>query len=242
MPRLLGEVENMDKLVSFLVESNPPNEVYVDIISFFYHAVNYKFENDFIINSRYALDTIDRIDKVTSDKDVVAVGKYVIAEILEKFSNGVSVDPTFVQSMYLEITHGNTKQVEQFMDKTLFKDLGLQLVNGDIGVLQNWPLRDPTWASYKWETNDESWKPYVHQVRIPMETTLLDRSPGQPLSHAVYIESDFLPLEQHSKIVTTYDLVGSPDESEWEGYNDDHHSSLLHGSEEEKSETAEMKS
>lgn len=242
VPRLLTEVENLDKLVSFLVDSNPPKEVYVDVITFFYHAASYKFENDFIINSRFSLDTIDKINKATSDENVIAVGKYVIAKILEKYSKGVSVDPAFVQSMFVEITHGNATQVEHFIDGTLFKDLGMTLANGELTVLHERSTRDPTWAYYKWETNDDEWKPYLHQVRIPMATTLLDRSAGQPLPHTAYIDSDFLQLEQHSKIVAKYDHVANPDESEWEGHEDHLLQAHLEASEEEKNGGApEMK-
>lgn len=234
VPRLLSEVKNLDMLVSFLVDSNPSEEVYVDLIAFFYHAANYKFENEFIINSRFSLDTIDKIDKATKNEEVIATGKYVIAEILEKYSKGVRVDPAFVQSMFVEITHGNSTQVEHFMDQTLFKDLGIKLSNGSLDSLQKRILHKAQDWGTDMEINEEQWLPYLQQGRIPMATTLLDRDAAEPLPHTDYINSDFLPLQQHAKIIQTYPHVDLPDEREWEGMEDHLHEHHAEGSGEEK--------
>ena len=53
------------------------------------------------------------------------------------------MDPAFVQSMFVEITHGNSTQVEHFMDRTLFKDLGTQLNNANVQASEEVPPQMP---------------------------------------------------------------------------------------------------
>jgi hypothetical protein len=218
IPRLLASVENLDKLISYMVDSNPAQDLYVDVISFFYHAAHYKFSNEFMINSRYALDTIDQIDKSTIIPEVQSVGKYVIAVILEKYAKGVSVNPAFVQTMFVEISEGNSAKVENYMDDTLFKHLNLPLVNRKLNAVVNRQLIGPDWCVDRahLEVNEVKWQPYVFRERVQMETTMLAKAPGVAVSHTNLLTSEFLPMEGYMKVAKEYPRINMPDEGEWE--------------------------
>ena len=77
MPRLLSSTNQLDALVTFLVDSNPTEDVLLDVISLFYHATKFKFQNDFIINSQCILNMIDKIGRITINHVTQSVGKYV---------------------------------------------------------------------------------------------------------------------------------------------------------------------
>ncbi len=214
VPRLLSTTTHLDDLVALLVDSNPTEGVLLDIISLFYNASKYKFQNDFIINSRFSLDTIDRIGRITSSNDTQSVGKYVIAEILEKYSKGVNVDPAFVQSMFVEITEGNSSKVAAFMDGVLFKSITIDLANTDVALFSAKKGHDAEWEYA--EENETMWKPYLFRERIHMETQMLDNSPGQVIAFAEFVPSDPLPVPSYEKIIRDYPRIGLPPEGEWD--------------------------
>ena len=188
VPRLLSSTTHLDMMIAFLIDSNPTEDVLLDIISLFYHATKFKFQNDFIINSQYSLDTIDKIVRITSNHDTQCVGKYVIAEILEKYSKGMSVDPAYIQSMFVEITEGNSTKVMGFMDEVLFKHINIDLANEDVVLFKVKKGCDALWEYA--EENETMWKPYLYTERIHMKTQMLDNAPGQVIAFTEFVTSE----------------------------------------------------
>ena len=60
--------------------------------------------------------------------------------------------------MFVEIRHGNSTQVEHFMDRTLFEDLGIKLSNGSPDSLQRFLHKAQDWGT-DMEINEEQWLP-----------------------------------------------------------------------------------
>jgi hypothetical protein len=117
IPGLLERDMGLSQLILLLLDVTRMEAVCVDLCVFLYSSVRYRLRNDAPISSTFCLQLTTRLVQISQAPLVVRATKYVVGEILEKFSEGVGVNPAFVQAMYTELQQGSTAFVAVEMDE-----------------------------------------------------------------------------------------------------------------------------
>jgi hypothetical protein len=219
VPRLV-ETININKLITHILEISLAENVSLDISFFLYYCQKYQLKNHYIINSEYALDTCAKImdvwkgEGVQGDNTQISkVCKLVIGEILEKYSEGIFIEPGFVDSMFNEMTNGNFKAVADYVDTSKPRQLNITPLfesknknKNDfifIGKLLNYYVTTST-------IDTGLWKPYLVIKREKMVTEMLDKSIIIPASYIKMIPAATRIDSKWSKVEETHERLGLP--------------------------------
>ena len=234
IPRVAATKDTeLDKLLEFLIENSGTEQVSYDVIVLFYKCQDYKLENDFLINSRFVLDSISKVMKRYEEGDIAKLGKYVIGEILEKYSAGISVDPVFVQSMFTEMTAGHSDEVIKSMKNCEPQIVSLSPVFTGESVEKK-KLCEVAYLTQK--PTKEQWNPYIIRTRTRMVTDMLDKSIIAPIVHEEVNITEANLTGHWGKIVEEHPKCVLPAANEMKGIDEKDENSSSANAEEKKAE------
>jgi hypothetical protein len=217
MPKLINGSKHIVNLITFLVDKTSLSHVYHDIMVCFYQgATVYKLSNEFTVSSQYILDTITgMLTNMLGDEEasfVTKLGKYVISEILEKYSAGVVVEPVRVQEMFVEMVKGNRAVIAETMANTTFVTVPCPMTTARGSNLQ----RHPNYASFVGlVASNGLWECFDMTDRRDLKTSLLNETTSTPIVYnLVEFRTDHLPLSAWQKVVKDFPFVTQPDATE----------------------------
>ena len=220
VPRLLSTPNSaIDRLIQRLLEMTTSTDVCIDICIFMFCAVSYKLQNEFVINSKFCLNLTSAIGDITKDPLVSRINKFVVGEILEKYSSGVGVNPAYVQAMYTEMLAGSSLSVQTEMAAVEPKILAFIA-----HVLPTALLDAKAVAEVNFEILDEvsdMWHPYLERDIKKMNTEMLRSGENveetiKPLVFEELLATETFPMQPWSKIVKDYPPVGLPEDAEFD--------------------------
>lgn len=210
VPTLLVENSGLSSLLLALLEATRQDIVCLDICVLLYSAVSTGLDNGHQISSTFCLDLTGKIASISKDPLVARVLKYTVGEILEKYSEGVKVNPAFVQAMYSEMLAGSSATVAVDMASqelvltlpqvcTVFPTNFLQLKSVSEVLID------------AMEDDPNQWHPYMERVTKRMTTNILvSEGARQPLIKQELLVTEAFPVPKWEKIDRQYDAVGLP--------------------------------
>jgi hypothetical protein len=150
---------------------------------------------------------------------VIRVTKYVVGEILEKFSEGVGVNPAFVQAMYTELQQGSTAFVSAEMDEQVsVKSLGGVGVQFALVYLR--AVSVPEVPLEQLEDDPNCWHPYLVREIKRMTASAAsgtgaaeaggDAAAGDPMTVNELTASETFHVAKWEKVDKAHDPVGLP--------------------------------
>ncbi len=173
VPRVVRTMD-LDELVRYIIDASQTEEISYDISLMMFSAQEYMLKNDFVINSEFCLEISSKIMEVWKGKERNAkICKYVIGEVLEKYSEGIFVDPGFVQSMFQEMTSGNFKEVKDHCHQQKCRGVEMKC-HFNLPPIEAKPAVELKY--FLTASAADQWKPFLVTERKRMVTEMLDRS------------------------------------------------------------------
>lgn len=220
VPRLLSTTNSaIDRLILRLLEMTTSVDVCIDICIFMFCAVSYKLQNDFVVNSKFCLNLTSVISDITKDPLVSRINKFVVGEILEKYSSGVGVNPAYVQAMYTEMLAGSSLSVKTEMAAVEPKILAFVAHVLPTALLDGKVVREVTFEAL--DEGSDMWHPYLERDIKKMNTEMLRSGENfaetiKPLIFQELLATEAFPMQPWSKIVKDYPPVGLPEDTEFD--------------------------
>jgi len=215
--------ENLDKLVQLILDASSLEDVALDMSLMLFYAEEYMLKNEFVINSEFALESIKKIMVDWEDgSEISKICKYTLGEVLEKYSEGVYVDPAFVQSMYTEMNRGKTKEV-----LTLAQSLPPRALQISASFAQpNIKNKVGNVLGYFITTGAmNQWKPFLVRERKRMVTEMLDKSIVVPMNYKNLLNTATVAHNAWAKVEDMYPRLSLPSKAEITEFFDNANSS-----------------
>lgn len=172
-------------------------------------VVHYMLKPEFPLNSDFVLQLISKMEPIITDEQFNRINKYVVGVILNKYSYGRSVDPSFVQTQFQEMQLQGQSKVPTFVATIPLKVLPLvptdsqSVIQGKV-TMEMVIQRVPDAAT--------KWQPIISRERKRMESALKQITHAQPVTFITLEPSDVFPPQAFSKIVKSYPKVAIEDD------------------------------
>jgi len=211
IPRVV-RTKNLDKLTQLILDASSLEDVSLDISIMLFYAQEYMLKNEFVINSEFALESIKKVMLDWGDgSDISKICKYTLGEVLEKYSEGVYVDPAFVQSMYTEMNQGKTREVLALVQALppralqISATFSLPGIKSKVGEVLGYFIT--TGAA-------NQWKPFLVRERKRMVTEMLDKSIVEPMVYINLLNMATVAHNTWTKVEDMYPRLSLPSEAE----------------------------
>lgn len=219
IPRVLC-TKDLDTLVQLILDASALQDVSMDISTMLFYAQDYMLKNEFVINSEFALESMKKIMLDWGDEsDISNICKYTLGEVLEKYSEGVFVDPAFVQSMYTEMTQGHSSEVIALVQAMPPRALQIS-ASFSLPDVKN--KKGQVLGYFVTTGAVNQWKPFLVRERKRMVTDMLDKSIVEPMVYKNLLHMSTVAHNAWTKVEDMYPRLSLPSGAEIaEFFNDD---------------------
>lgn len=203
----------LDVLITEILDYGGDNpERAWEITTVFYKAVMFELRTEFVLNPRYVLNSLNTLaSKVPHEEIIIRVGKFVISVILDKYSKGIGVNPSFVQSLFTELVNNTLQDVPLMMGQVVIRQLDyinmlvatnlLKFIQPTLVTLDSYPAREGEWT------------PFISLERKRLENLMVNIMSQEPVTYSKLEPSDLPPASPFEKFVHSFDKI-EIDESE----------------------------
>jgi hypothetical protein len=161
------------------------------------------------MNPQLVLGLISKLNEITKDEEIIKVCKVIISTILEKHSEGFQVDPSFVQTMFVEMqeeTRSSNTEHEMTTDNTLH-GISLHVYLLGIKNKKSLPIK-----KIIFDESDTKWQPTIIIDKKRMDFVMVEMTNTTKVVSTIVESTDLLPLISFEKLVKEYPAI-QPDET-----------------------------
>jgi hypothetical protein len=205
-----------------------------DLSVFFFQTANHLLPADSLLNPRFVLENINKMtqkDIFDKDSDIVNINKYTISMILNKYTFGHGVEPSFVQYMFTYMQSNSlSRAATEIMSEVKPKKL-LEFK----GILRHEYLIAKTSVKtdlLSFPAEGDQWSAIRHIDCKKNETVILKFTKALPINFEKLESVENNPITVFSKIIRVFDSVTEThggensaiveEEGEMEEDDDDH--------------------
>lgn len=210
LPRMVASHKNgLSKLVGDILEDACSAICCKNLSLFFYNISRINMKDSNSMNPQLVLSLVYKLNEITKDQEIIKVGKVIISTILEKHSEGFQVDPSFVQTMFVEMNEKSNSAYDENdmeIDNTLN---GIQLYAYLDGIKQKKPLPIKKIIFNESETK---WQPTIIIDKKRMDFVMVEMTNTTKVFSTVVESTDLISLILFEKIIKEYPTI-QPDET-----------------------------
>jgi hypothetical protein len=195
----------VDVLIRKILEDMPSEVVLFNILVCVYNFTNNNLKHSNNINPQFVLESIKCMEAMLKDRISIRISKYIVGMVLEKYADGMDIDPDFVASNYNDISLATSMvQVPSVM-----ADVKVQSNHIDISypeeisnTIVSYPVELLTYSE-----EDKMWQPILISEKKQMSSLLLKLTTPMPISSSTSEVVELFPLPQYEKLIHKYDRV-----------------------------------
>jgi hypothetical protein len=209
VPRYVSSADGMlCELIRELLEVPNP-VVHLDLAVFFFNSAGHLVKSELSLNPKFVLDMISRISNIDSESDneVTGINKFTISMVLNKYSFGGGVEPSYVQYMFSYMQLSASQHTPAYMESATFNyavDLNVTLVPD---FFRNKPTHAVELKSFP--PAADLWSPTVTTDPKRHENIILKFTHPQPVLHTKleHLEGAASTAVVFSKIFREFDAL-----------------------------------
>jgi len=224
LPQMVSSAASgLNELVQTIIKEeilSPATAINLGIL-FYKASTNYILKHEFPLSPRFVLDSIQRISDLLEEyecegrQEIITANKFIIGIVLDKYSHGMNIEPTFIQSMYVELNSPSgimtSRTIPQDMAALAFETV----LAGSFAVLTDQLLSPKVTMKLmvmlsQLPAMETKWHPVVMKMKKKMVVQSgvalkTDNILDEPPAVEMWLEnSEPFPLEGFEKIVLTF--------------------------------------
>lgn len=181
----------------------------MDLSIFFYHIANHLVNSEQYLHPKFVLEMIQKVSSqpeiAEKEYDVININKYTISMILNKYTFGHGVEPSFIQNMFAYIQSNMASYIPELMNELSFKSIPefkCNLASDFLNVKECLSM-----DVLLFQGDDRLYQAILHRDVKTQETILLKFSNAFGVSYDRLEMMENVPITVFGKIIKSFDSV-----------------------------------